>query len=413
MISKTFCVMPWVHLAVSTRGYFRLCCNQSFLPEDTERGGYLDRHYIHKEPVQDAWNSDSYKRTRIKMIEGEEIAPCSRCYREEKMGIKSARMNYNRDYLPSLKLSNIKSDGSCSLDSIKFIDVRLGNKCNLKCRMCNPYSSSNWISDERSTGVRKISEKDLQSLENIDWFENDFFWENLSSAMSNCDLIYFSGGEPGLFTEHQSKLFDKCIENKTASNIMLRYNTNLTIPLLSKFKKYWKHFRHIRINCSIDGVGKVNEYIRYPSKWDVIEKTLLSIYDSTQENLLFSMNPHTTVQMYNIFDLVNLFNYLKPLGLFPMLNILNQPAHYNIRVLNKNQKERVGNVLTDWYEENKNWLISHDRNGNYKKLPGMIKYIYEEDWSHLYPDFLREATLLDEIRNQKLEDYIPELKETK
>lgn len=408
MISKTFCAIPWVHLAINTRGTFRLCCNQSYLSEDVKKGGYLESHYSDKETVEDMWNSDTYKDVRLKMLKGEKLGPCSKCYREEELGMRSARLIHTDEYFPGM--DEIDPHGECSVDSIKYVDVRLGNRCNLKCRMCNAYSSDQWIGDERLTHARGISEEDLQQLEEMDWFEKDFFWDNLLSAMDNCEVLYFSGGEPTLFAEKQFNLFDKCIEKGIAKNILLRYNTNLTIPF-NKFEKYWLQFRHMRINCSIDGVGKVNDYIRYPSTWRVVEKNFLSVYNKTQEkDSRVSMNVMTTVQMCNIFDLVNLFNYLKPFKLFPLLNILNQPGHYNIRVLNQEQKDKVGNEIMTWYEDNREWLIKHDRHlKTYEKLPKVVDYMHKEDWSHLYPDFAKETETLDKMRNQRVEDYVPEL----
>ena len=408
MISDTFCVIPWVHLAIDTKGSYRLCCNQSYLDEDLNDGGYIDHlYYSYETSVEDAWNSDEYKNIRIKMLNGERIPPCRKCYREEAMGIKSARMVNNENYLSSL--DELDPRGHCSTNKIKYVDVRLGNKCNLKCRMCSPHSSDQWISDERKTGVRHISNKVLNSLENMDWFSKDYFWDNLLSVMDNVTLLYFSGGEPALFGDEQSKLFKKCIEKGISKNIVLRYNTNLTIPL-DRFFESWKEFKEVRINCSIDGFDKINDYIRYPSKWKQIESTLKSIYNYSQDpNYNISMIVMTTVQMYNIFGLIDLFEYLKQYKLFPLLNILNQPGHYNIRVLDQDKKEVVAKMLSRWFEKNKEWLNENDKSKFYYKFLGVIGYLLNKDQSHLYETFIDEARKLDHTRNQKIEDFVPEV----
>ncbi len=404
-ISRTFCVAPWIHVAISTRGIFRPCCNISYMKEDYLNGGRFTDHYVYKENIEDVWNSDTYKEFRKKMIRGEKLPNCSRCYREEESGIISARMSLNDTYLQSL--GNVNLNGSCSLNSIKYIDVRLGNKCNLKCRMCNPYASDQWIADEHLIHIRRASEEDLVNLKKMDWFEQNLFWDNLSLIMGNCEILYFSGGEPTLFTERKYKLFDKCIENGIAKNITLRYNTNITV-LPPKLIDYWKHFHKVRINCSIDGFDKVNDYIRYPSKWKLIDKNLRLLHEMQKKSLV-KLSVHATVQMYNIFGLVDLFDYLQQFDIFPFLNILNHPSKYNIRVLNKRQKDQVSSILNDWYNKNKEHLEKYDKERHHEKLLQVIKYMYREDWNHLYKDFQSEAYTLDKLRNQKLKDYIPEL----
>ena len=177
MINKTFCALPWVHVAVKTSGRFRLCCNQSTLPKDIEIGGYLKGKSATDTPVEVMWNSKSYRELRKRMIKGEPSGPCGRCYREEESGMKSARISNNNDWFDSI--GDIDPDGFASLDSIQYVDVRLGNKCNLKCRMCNSYASNRWINDEKLLHLREVPDHDLKMLEKLDWYKSDDFWENL------------------------------------------------------------------------------------------------------------------------------------------------------------------------------------------------------------------------------------------
>ena len=403
MENKTFCVIPWVHVAISTSGSFRPCCTISYSKDDYKEGercgGFESTHYIYKEKIEDVWNSDTYRNFRKKMLNGERISACSRCYREESAGILSPRIKNNETF--RLNIDELDKDGYCSLDKVKYIDIRLGNKCNIKCRMCNPYASDQWIQDERETHLRGTPETELIRLGQMDWYNNELFWDNVSALLDNCEIIYFSGGEPTLFEGKKYDLFDKCIEKDLAKNIILRYNTNITL-LPKKLIEYWKHFKDVRVQCSIDGFGKVNEYIRYPTKWKTIEKNMKILNELKKESNIL-VHVYTAVQMYNAFDLTNLLDYLKQYNIFPFLNILNHPKHYNLKVLYKDQKEIVEERINLWYEKNKGFLKDSDN------LLDVVKYMNNDDWSHLYKDFLYEAKLLDEVRNQKLEEYIPEL----
>ena len=46
-------------------------------------------------------------------------------------------------------LSNTSEDGTIDTEKVplEYLDLRLGNLCNLKCRICSPSESSLWIDD--------------------------------------------------------------------------------------------------------------------------------------------------------------------------------------------------------------------------------------------------------------------------
>jgi len=363
MKSKTICALPWVQVSTSIEGIYRLCCLQT--------GTDVFNHIkVLDVPIKEMWHSKEYNRVRDRMLKGEYLDCCARCYREEDAGLESARMRHNKNW------------GSyISEPKILLLDLRLGNICNLKCRMCNPAISTAWIEDEKKLSVRNYSKTSLEKMENYDWYNQESFWNDLTTVLDSCEMIYLSGGEPALLMDQQIKLFDKCIEMGVAKNIEIEYNTNLTIDV-SKTSKYWKHFKHTKINCSIDGIGEVNDYIRYPSKWDRVEKNFLLLHEMTKGNNAH-INPVITVQILNILHLNSIFEYLKELKLKATLNILDEPNFYNVKVLPKNLKDKAIKRLSTW------------------NVPELIEYMTNEDWSHLYPKFLRETEILDKDRNQK------------
>ena len=82
--SKTFCIKPWVHMATYTTGEALMCCVAK------EAAGNLN-----KDTIQDIWNSDHYKQARLKMLKGEKVSACTKCYDEEDSGIHSHRLIQN------------------------------------------------------------------------------------------------------------------------------------------------------------------------------------------------------------------------------------------------------------------------------------------------------------------------------
>ena len=83
------------------------------------------------------------------------------------------------------------------------------------------------------------------------------------------------GGEPLLIHQHYDFL-NELVERGRAPFVTLEYNTNLSI-VPEKALKLWEHFKKVKLGVSLDGVGPINDYIRHPSKWSVMERNLLKI----------------------------------------------------------------------------------------------------------------------------------------
>jgi len=382
-ISDTFCVLPWMHMATSASGILRVCCNstpgQNFI---TKEDG--SRYRINKDDLKEAWNSETYKTIRQQMLNGERPEMCARCFREEDAGITSTRQNWNekwaqdRDYTVNAPFN------------IRYVDIRLGNLCNLKCRMCNPYASNMWVK-EWSLVADALEESEYNRLKNMNWPEQAKVWDNLELVADTVEEIYLTGGEPTIIKE-QHKLLDYYIKKGTAHKIRLKYNTNLTnIP--EELVKKWKHFKKIQLNCSIDAYGELDRYIRYPSDWATIDKNFKRIRKQKKVNIEI----HCTVQMYNILRLHEFLEYALGYNHKIYFNILNHPECLNIRVLPAKLKDAAFESLMPYLEV--------------PKLKGVIDYMYAEDWSDKMDEFIDYTFALDKSRNQYLTAIIPEFEE--
>jgi sulfatase maturation enzyme AslB (radical SAM superfamily) len=56
---------------------------------------------------------------------------------------------------------------------------------------------------------------------------------------------------------------------------------------------YWEKFERVEIFSSIDGMEDVGHYVRYPAKWDVVEKNIRKIDQLSDKfllRLLYSVN---------------------------------------------------------------------------------------------------------------------------
>jgi len=382
-MTDTFCILPFMHLATSASGNLRVCCNSTpgknfILKEDG------NPYKIYKDDIQEAWNSETYKTIRRQLLTGERPEMCVRCFREEDSGISSARQAWNQKW---------QEDKTYTEDTpfeVKYIDLRLGNLCNLRCRMCNPYASNQWLKEWHLISDELPADEHTR-LKRMDWPNNEKMWENLIPLLDSVEEVYLTGGEPTIIKE-QHKILDYLIDNSIAHRVRLKYNTNLTnIPeaLVSK----WVKFKRVQLNCSIDAVGQLDRYIRYPSDWNTIVKNFNIL--SVAKNVYIEI--HCTVQMYNILRLTELIDWAKPYNFKIYFNILNHPDWLNIRVLPQPLKIRVEEMLKNYY--------------HLPKVEGIVDYMNAEDWSNLLDTFFEKTHKLDVSRTENLKQLIPELYE--
>lgn len=380
MKKDTFCILPWMHIATNASGNLRVCCNST--PGENFILNKDGKPYkIFRDDLNEAWNSTVYKKIRKEMLSGVRPDMCQRCFREEDSGLKSSRISWNEKWK---KNKEYTEDAEFN---IEYVDVRLGNLCNLKCRMCNPYASNQWVNEWHLIS-ETLSLEEYKRLSSMNWPENKKTWENLYSIVDTVEEIYLTGGEPTIIQE-QHKLLDYCIDNNKAKNIKLKYNTNLTnVP--SHLVEKWTKFKKVQLNCSIDAVGNLDRYIRYPSNWNKIVENFEKV--KNLKNCYIEI--HCTVQMYNILRLNEFIDWALPYNAKIYFNILNHPEELNIRVLPKNLKKIAEDKLQPYL--------------HLEKVKGIISYMNSEDWSHKMDQFYYYTDQLDKSRNEKLTDIIPE-----
>ena len=154
-MSKTFCPLPWIHIATRPNGDVRVCCTANASGAgvvDIKDAGLVKDMNLKTHSIEEIWNSEFMRNTRLQMLSEEIPRSCTKCFEEEQKGIKSKR-NWETDvWKERLDIQSIvdqtKADGSLPV-SIPYFDLRLGNMCQLKCIMCSPHDSSSWIKEWR------------------------------------------------------------------------------------------------------------------------------------------------------------------------------------------------------------------------------------------------------------------------
>ena len=72
--SKTFCMIPWIHVHAFPNGKAFPCC----LADSNHPIGDL-----HKNTIREVWNDDAYKTMRKNMLEEKSCKECTKCYEQE------------------------------------------------------------------------------------------------------------------------------------------------------------------------------------------------------------------------------------------------------------------------------------------------------------------------------------------
>ena len=419
MRSKTFCPLPFIHMASRPNGDIRLCCTSNASGAgviDSKEIGLVKRDGVNMNlrdhTIEEVWNSEFMCNTRKQLLNNEIPNSCTKCFEEESKGIKSKRYWETLVWDERIDLdeivTSINVDGSLPVN-IPYFDLRLGNLCNLKCIMCSPHDSSSWIKDwkiqtPQYTDMQLIQDQGWDRTMDYTWYQKGSFLESMRNQAQHIKELYFAGGEPLLIPEHYN-ILEFMVTEGHAGNCILRYNSNGT-EISDRLLELWSHFKLVKFNFSIDAFGDKNDYIRYPSKWEIIVNNLHKL-DNTPDNIV--VNVACAVQLLNVkyldelvdwkmsqnFKKVNTKQY--GAGLIG-LHLVYLPSYLNVRVLPKEEKllvtERIHNLL-DKYSSTE---FDNDPYGRNRWL-GLIDYMNSEDWSHKLSATTEYLTITDKTRN--------------
>ncbi len=415
MINRdTFCVLPWIHSFVNSNGAYQVCCTSE---EHHDGIRDLDNNYFNiknKPNLEDIRNAELMKSLRLKMLSGEWDRICTRCFETERLDGTSRRMIENSEHQTILEelINNTHSDGSIK-NQFKTLDYRLGNKCNLECRMCGVFSSEKWIADWNKVKPAKeaLTEEQLNYFKNFNWPEDQYLVEEFKGKQGRVERIHFGGGEP-LISKQMTALLQECVKSGSAKNITLSYNTNITV-LPKDVLHLWKEFKGVKLLCSVDGFNEINEYIRYPSNWSHVDKNLHFLDENFKELGLVEVLLSTTVQIYNVLNLKELYDYVRGFkNITPALNLINLhfPVYLSTQVLPLAAKKIATGRLIKIAKNLENALLP-EQQYLLDNIYQIINFMNERDLSKKLAEFKKTNKKFDELKNAKLSTSLPELNE--
>jgi hypothetical protein len=440
--SKTFCALPWIHLATRPNGDARLCCvtNASGAASGDHTVGLVKN--VNGTPANfgrdlplEAFNNEYMQSVRKTMLAGEVPASCTKCFEEESNGVFSKRMwemyEWIEEGLDIEQLAKDTAEDGTIPVKVPYWDLRLGHTCNLKCIMCSPHDSSRWVQDHKqltsitkSPIILKQVEWDAKEFDNY-WYEKPEFWDQVYSQIPHIKQLYFAGGEPLMIKEHR-KFLEEIIRRGYSKQISLRYNSN-GVLIDQNMIDIWTEFKQVRYAFSIDDVDQRNHYIRYPAEWSDIERAL-TMLDKTPAHIHTSIA--CAVQALNIknvtnfakwkleqgYEKINKFKFedFESGGGIINMHLLYIPTFLSARILPKEDKQQVREQFMDF----KDWLWKNYRQDDnfwqvnpygWKRYEAILKFVEAQDHTHLLPDFQEYIRNMDRIRGTDSKSIFPDL----
>lgn len=435
-----------MHTQTKPNGQIKPCCRFDHKHSDYKMpdGSFkFDKFNINTNTsFTNALLSPEWQEIRTAMENGEKVPGCRKCYQEEdfayndvyknqKKRIKSMRGKenwfWNNDNQEHITEKN-------ELGKIRYLELALGTYCNLKCRTCTADLSSSWVSDEASLSKKYPDRRIYNHAPTLEsnWDVRDFEF---------VEEIKFTGGEPMLHPNF-IKIMDLIITTGRAQLITLDIFTNVSWIPREKVLSRLRQFKNVNINLSIDGLGKVNDYVRAPSEWSIVEdsvKQWLIEEKSNPEKFVIKWAP--CVSIYNVWQFDQMIDWWFTLQktvkgknwwdsithtqtngdieisqLTTIVNIVHDPKYLSVS-LYPNKSELTEKLLTSKRAylaqikeaiatEKDRWAVELHLEGMYNKVMGALRTPAS---SENLKTFIEYTADLDKLRDEDLRTAIPEV----
>ncbi len=254
------------------------------------------------ESFEELEHSDWIKGIRESMSKDRWPDECRRCRQSEHVKGESIRTN---SIARHKMLHPIRKD-------YLIVGGVLDNICNSACQSCNA---------NLSTKIGSLESRDYPRIDNYHVFKK--------LPLDRVIELDVNGGEPTA-----SKNYKKVLGELPANTKIVRMNTNGS-RMIKELEEVLKKNIMVIVTMSLDGIGKVHDYARWPIKWTEYKKTVNAYQDLQKKYRLLQLDFWTTVSCLNIKNLPEIINYAKNKGIPHDWAFLDNPSELNIRYKNK------------------------------------------------------------------------------
>jgi organic radical activating enzyme len=365
------CPLPFNHTAISTNGYYNVCCLNKTPAES--------KFHLNDGDFGDWQNNDYCKEVKQFFLENKQHPGCVRCWTAENQNQLSYRQRVLKEY-------KILGATQPPQEKLLTIEIAVGNLCNLSCLMCDESSSSVTLAENIKLNINKHTQKDFK------WDENNFV-----ALSKNLELrpkiINLRGGEP----LYNKKIFDllDSFDADFVHNTVLHITTNATV-WTQEWARVFSKFKLVRMMFSIDAVGELYNYIRYPGNFECVENNIKSIVSNKNIKPLI----HATVQNLNILYLGELIDWSKRIGIYLEFESVIHPIFLHFTNLPPKIKSKAISYL-------RNLIASVDASQLTNELISYIEILEQSNENAaLWQSFISQISIRDNIRGNSFNDFL-------
>jgi MoaA/NifB/PqqE/SkfB family radical SAM enzyme len=330
---STICPVPWMNLQFTAQGNITSCCLHG-TAEGVIGSIFTDtpRELFH--------TSHTLTKLRTDLQNGIRHELCKICWDIEDNGGTSSRQELLKWH------QDIFFKKLIDAPSLVSLDIKAGNVCNFKCRICNSENSSKIAAEEFQLTTSKHRRREIEIIqEKSKWFDVDseLIESRLLTTLNDVVQIDFFGGEPFL-AKSLEKMLDYIISIGRADKVRLHFNTNGSVfpkSILSKLKQ----FQQIDIGLSIDDVGERFEITRGGS-WNKILQNI-KLFQQLDKNI-FALHIYATVSILNVYYLQELLDWAENENINLLLSFVITPEYLSINHLTPAAK----NLILEKYKNN-------------------------------------------------------------
>jgi MoaA/NifB/PqqE/SkfB family radical SAM enzyme len=427
--NDSFCGELWSQIEINTLGDYKICCLANY---DDDYGLAIDTNgnvmNVLTHSIEEAINSVTHKEHRLQLKENIKVSRCRNCYDQEYSSnlndpstdwgqSKRQRVNFItakdiKEYVSVDTADKFTLNDGTSTAKIVNLGLRLGNVCNQKCIMCSPEYSNQWYDDwvnlygydktvlfSEKTKKQYFIEKDSHGRNRIDfpkWWDTDIWWERFDSIAPSLRHIYFSGGEP-LVSSALDKILSKLIENGYSKNIILRFDTNLSV-INSKIIDKFSNFKRIDFCVSLDEIDKRYELIRFPGKYSTLIENIKTVKSKNMSiNYLSSC-----VGISSIYSMIRITELSETLSIPVTFRFLEAPSWLDLRNLPKSAKQEI----IDTYNS-----LNHSEHSSrhYDSIKRFLEKYIEYENLNAINQFVINMDKLDVSRNTNWRETLPDV----
>jgi len=245
-MTKSLCKIPYAQAFMNPDGSYRNCCSTT--PQILGR----ETDFIKW------WKGREMEHLRDS-LQGEKLpTQCSKCQNEKEA---------DQDSMLDVGWRDVKSIGELP----SRFQIGFSNICNIGCWSCDENFSSVIQEEKRAMGILPVDHIDPRKSFGENW---PSFKDHILKSYEEHDsiLINVFGGEPTIskeFVEFLQTLVDLGLNERTRIEIFSNCNDPRDGFRTLLIDHKWEH---ISILASIDAIGHANDWIRYGSNWESVER---------------------------------------------------------------------------------------------------------------------------------------------